>query len=272
LPGSPTPQEEQLAALEALCVFVTSGEHRPGAPAAQIVTATTARMVDTTRSIVGLIGSDLPVQSAILLRGLFEDMVVSHWLMSQTDAEFLVDRFLDQQDAQALHQQRLARDTGWMVGTPIDVDALTLQQRERELVKTFGRAVTRDWWAIDAEGSRVGFREVLEHLEASSRYVARFWGGGEPLLIRWYRIVQRVAHQHVRHTPVGVQVHLPRGDKPPVPYADRTLAFYVLFCAYWTLGQQIYLQLAVEGYDTSGFDPLFADGLRTFQRYLPRSS
>jgi hypothetical protein len=271
LPGSPTPQDEQLAALNALCVFVTSGEHRAGAPAEQIVTATTARMVDAAHAMARLIRSDLPAQAAMLLRPLFEDMVVSHWLMDQTAPEFLVDRFLDQQDAIALHQHRLARDTGWLVGTPVDVDMEVARHRERELLKTFGRAVTRDWWAIDAEGHRIGFREVLQRLETSTHYTTRFWSDGEPLLVRWYRVVQKVSDQHLHHTPVGLQVRLLRNE-PPAPYVDRTLVFYVLFCAYWSLGQQIYLQLLVEGYDAAGFDPAFAEGLRTFGRYLPASS
>jgi hypothetical protein len=271
VPGSPTPQDEQLAALDALCVFVTSGEHRAGTPAVQIVTATTARMVDTAQAMAGLIQSGLPAQAAMLLRPLFEDMVVSHWLMDQTAPEFLVDRFLDHQDAIALHQHRLARETGWLVGTPVDIDRQAAQHRERELLKMFGRAVTHDWWAIDAEGHRVGFREVLQRLETSTHYATRFWSDGEPLLVRWYRIVQKVSHQHLHHTPVGLQVRL-RRNEPPTPYVDRTLVFYVLFCAYWSLGQQIYLQLLVEGYDAAGFDPAFADGLRTFARYLPANS
>jgi hypothetical protein len=271
LPGSPTPQDEQLAALDALCAFVASGEHQAVGGAAQIVTATTARLLDTTRAIAGLIHSDLPVQAAMLVRPLFEDMVISHWLVDQTDPELLVDRFLDQQDAIALHQRRLALDTGWNVGTPVRVDVSAILEREREFIKTFGRAVTHDWWAIDADGSRVGFREVLQHLEASPRYVARF-AGAEPLLLRWYRIVQKVAHQHQRNTPVGLQIRLTRGDPTPAAYSDETLAFYVLFCTYWTLAQQIYLQLFVEGYDAAGFHRLFADGFKTFGRYLPASA
>jgi hypothetical protein len=271
LPGSPTPQDEQLAALDALCAFVASGEHQAGAGAAQIVTATTARMLESTRAIAGLIHSGLPVQAAMLLRPLFEDMVISHWLVDQGDPEFLVDRFLDQQDAIALHQRRLARETGWSVGTPVRPDVSAILERERDLIKTFGRAVTHDWWAIDAEGSRVGFREVLQRLEESPRYVARF-AGPEPLLVRWYRVVQKVAHQHQHNTPVGLQIHLVRGDLTPAPYSDRTLPFYVLFCTYWTLAQQIYLQLLVEGYDAAPFNRLFADGFNTFGRYLPGSA
>jgi hypothetical protein len=271
LPESPTPQDEQLAALDALCAFVASGEHEAGPRAAQIVTATTARMLESTRAIAGLIHSDLPVQAAMLLRPLFEDMVISHWLVDQTDPEFLIDRFLDQQDAIALHQRRLALDTGWSVGTPVSADVSAMVERERYLIKTFGRAVTHDWWAIDADGSRVGFREVLQRLEASPRYAPRFAGAG-PLLIRWHTVVQKVAHQHLHHTPVGLQIRLGRGDEPPTPYSDQTLPFYVLFCTYWTLAQQIYLQLLVEGYDAASFNRLFADGFKTFRRYLPASA
>jgi hypothetical protein len=263
-----TPQDEQLAALEAQCTFVASGRHQADEPAQQIVTATTLRMLDTTRAIIGLIGGGLPIQAAMLLRPLFEDMVVSHWLIDQDDPTFLVNRFLDQQDAIALHQHRLARETNWSVGTPLRLDVSDIRDRESELIETFGRAVGGDWWGVDAEGSRVGLRDAVERLEASQRYVPRFAGGAEPLLIRWYKVVQKIANQHLHHTSVGLRIRLTRDERVPAVYTDQSLPFYVLFCAYWTFAQQIYLQLLIEGYSADGFNALFAEGFNTFGRFL----
>jgi hypothetical protein len=236
---SARPRDEQLAALWALGEFVASGKHQADTPAKQIVTATTGRILDTVRAIIGLLNNDAPSQAAMFLRPLFEDMVVSHWLIDQDDPGFLVDRFLDHQDAIALHQHRLARTTSWAVGTPLQSDVTALLPREAILINEFGREAQRDWWGVDAAGDRVNLGDIVGRLEASKRYVPRFAGGAEPLLGRWYRTVQKLANQYLHHTPVGLGLRLTRGERVPSAYVDETLPFFVAFGAYWTMSQQV---------------------------------
>ena len=132
----------------------------------------------------------------------------------------------------------------------------------------FGADARRDWWALDADDKRDDLKEVCRRLEASSRYIPRFAGGAEPLLVRWYRTVQKLANQYLHHTAVGLHVRLERGERVPTSYFDPSLPFWVCFCSYWTLAQQVYLQLLVEGLDAGDFNAIFVNGFASFTEFL----
>jgi Family of unknown function (DUF5677) len=246
---------DQLDALRQIGEFA-SAPHYVDTPVQQIIAGTLARMHETLRAISHLVPSDMPTQAAMLTRPLFEDMVVSHWLADQNDPSFLVERFLAHRDAIALLRRRLANEHAWAIGVdPVDeVDVLVRQ--EQRLVAEFGPAANRDWWARDAEGKRVGLNDVVKRLEASKRFVPRFSGGEENLLVRWHRVVQKWSTQYLHHTAMGLPLAV-RSDGPPGEFEDPLLPFWVCFSSFWTFGQQVYLILAFDGEEPDYFDELF---------------
>jgi hypothetical protein len=251
---------EQLDALRLIGEFASSELHFVDTPVQQIVGGTLARMHDTLRAISHVVPVGLPVQGAMLTRPLFEDMVVSHWLADQSDPRFLIDRFAAHRNAMALLRRRLWKQHAWAIGLdPVD-DVESLVRLERDLVAEFGPTANRDWWARDADGRRVGLDDVVRRLEASPRWVPRFSGGRENLLVRWHRVVQKWGSQYLHHTAMGLPLRV-RADGPPEEFIDPLLPFWVCFCAYWVFGQQVYLTLYLDGSPPAPFDELFVSTL-----------
>lgn len=252
---------DQLDALRLIGEFASGDAHLVDTPLQQIVGGTLARMHETMRAISHVVPLGMSVQGAMLARPLFEDMVVSHWLADQSDTQFLIDRFVAHRDAIALLRRRLWHQHAWAIGVdPID-DVESLVPLERDLVAEFGPTASRDWWARDEKGRRVDLDEVVKRLEASSRWVPRFSGGQEKLLVRWHHVVQKWSSQYLHHTAMGLPLRV-NAAGPPEEFSDPLLPFWVCFCAYWVFGQQVYLTLYLDGSPPGGFDELFVPTLR----------
>ncbi len=105
----------------------------------QIVVGTVARSFDTFTGICGVLYDAKPIQGSMLCRSLFEDVVVSHWLLhNDADPEWMVGRFLRHKEAMALYQQQLIDRTEWTAGPPLLDDLQDVRRRQNSLLREFG--------------------------------------------------------------------------------------------------------------------------------------
>jgi len=219
-------------------------------PLEQLVYGTYSRAVGTFQAIVLLTSADLAQQGAMLVRPLFEDMVVAHWLvLHDDDPDWLIDRFLDHRDAMRLQEATSRGSHGWE-----DVDISDLAGREEALRAQFGAHAQRD-----RAGKRVDMATVVGELSAAKRFRPRL-RGEEPVLLQFFDIVNRFATRHLHHTPVGLELQIVRGERVPafVPLPNE---IDVLFAAYWIHAQLVYLVLEVAGGDATDFERRFLHGL-----------
>jgi hypothetical protein len=147
---------EVIEAMEDLLPFTKRAAYEWDEDFEALIYATTARSGRTFDGVCQLLRAGLAVQAAMLTRTLFEDMVVGHWVFyNHDDHEWLVQKFLRQREAIALHQRRLQREAGFSMGPPISVpdDA---PSSSKELIEEFGGEVHRDWWNPGREGGGKG--------------------------------------------------------------------------------------------------------------------
>jgi hypothetical protein len=227
-----------------------------------LIYATIARSARTFSGICQLLRSGLAVQAAMLTRALFEDVIVAHWLvLNHSDHDWLVERFLRQRDAVALHQRRLQKETGFLVG-PLMSLSEDAHEREAELIEEFGRQAARDWWDPGrkgkGEGKDVGLRKLVTLLEQAARerkmFHPRFAGGAEPLLDRTDRVVHKWLSQCMHHTVVGLPF-APTGAETAEVSSYPMLM--VGFSASWLFAQQVYLLFELNHMDFKDIDTMW---------------
>jgi hypothetical protein len=249
-------------ASEALIRF-TEGDLFPlDPPFNLIVSATFMRSRETFTATHNLVAYHFGVQAAMLVRSLFEDMVVAHWLvLNRDDSDWLVARFQRHRDAMALYQDKLQRETGWDLGRPV-ANAATLRSQQNALFGEFGRAAQKDWWDPGSEGKGtgqpLGLRGIAQRLEeeaaSGGMFAIRFAGGQEPLLARMELVVHKWLTQFLHHTALGLPFAM-TPDGTPGQLTDPSDT--VLFAAVWIFGQQIYLLHDLHGRDVSEFNEVF---------------
>jgi Family of unknown function (DUF5677) len=249
-------------ASEALIRFTKRDFFSLDTPSQQIVYGTFMRSRETFTATHNLVANGFSVQGAMLVRSLFEDMIVSHWLvLHRDDSDWLVERFQRHRDAMALHQARLQRETGWHLGRPV-ADASALRSKQNALAREFGGEAQKDWWDPrsngDGTGQPLGLRGIAQRLERSATsggmFHLRFAGGREPLLERMELVVHKWMTQFLHHTALGLPFALgPDGEPGLLSDPSET----VLFVAVWIFGQQIYLLHGLDGRDLSEFNAIF---------------
>ena len=252
-----------LVASQALIEFTEGDYFSLDTPFDHIVHGTFMRSRDTFKATHNLVAYGFAVQAAMLVRSLFEDMIVAHWLVFHRDEPVgLVERFQRHRDAMALHQERLQRETGWNLGRAV-ADASNLRSKQNALGREFGAEAQKDWWDLgDESGRPLGLRGVTRRLEESAAsggmFHIRFAGGQEPLLERMELVVNKWLTQFLHHTALGLPFALDPNGEP------RTLtdpSEMVLFAAVWIFGQQIYLLHDLHGRDMRDFNEIFRSGL-----------
>ncbi|HEX4729728.1 MAG TPA: DUF5677 domain-containing protein [Solirubrobacterales bacterium] len=223
----------------------------------QILAGTAARAKETFRSMCALASEHQTVQAAMLCRSIFEDMVVTHWLVLHEDEpEFLTNRYIDHLDAIRLNEARTTKRHGYPAA-----DVSDLAGREDDLVREFGANAQRQWWAVRDDGRPINMPEVIEILEQSTRFGTRM-KGEKPILREMFEKAQKWNNQLLHHTPEGMPVRLNR-DEPMRPLAAPTPQVpRVLIPAYWSYGQIVYLVLdVIPEQDWRPFEPIFLRGL-----------
>jgi hypothetical protein len=251
-----------LVAGQALLAFTKGDLFALDTPFDQILYGTFMRSRDTFAATYNLLAQGYPVQAAMLVRSLFEDVVVAHWLvLNHDDPDWLIVRFQRHRDAMALHQERLQRETGWNLGRPI-ADASALKAQQNALAKEFGGEAQKDWWDPrtngNGTGDPLGVRGIAQLLEESAEsgglFRIRFAGGQEPLIARMEKVVHKWLTQFLHHTALGLPFKLTdRGD----PELLNDPSDLVMFVAVWMFAQQIYLLHDVDGRDQSAFNEVF---------------
>jgi uncharacterized protein DUF5677 len=251
-----------LAAGWSLLAFVDRDTYVLDTPFNQLLHGTFMRSRDTYAATCLLLTEGLPVQAAMLVRSLFEDMVVAHWLvLNHQDPDWLIKRFQRHRDAMALHQDRLQRETGWSLGRPL-ADASALKAQQNALAKEFGGEAQKDWWDPrsngDGTGEPVGLRGIATKLEESAEtgglFRIRFAGGQEPLLARIEVVVHKWLTQFLHHTALGLPFTLSDRGEPELLNDPSEM---VMFVAVWMFAQQVYLLHDVHQRDQSEFNEVF---------------
>jgi hypothetical protein len=180
----------------------------------------------------------------MLVRSLFEDMVVAHWLvLNHEDPHWLIERFQRHRDAIALHQERLQRETSWTLGRPV-ADPAALRAEKNALGKEFGGEAQFDRWDPrsngDGTGKPIGLRGIAKKLEESAEagglFRLRFAGGQEPLLARMDLVVHKWMSQVLHHTALGLPFTLTDQGEPELLNDPTEM---IMFVAFWMFAQQI---------------------------------
>lgn len=255
--GGGVSREQLIESMEELLVFTKSAVYTWDDDLGALIFATIARSGRTFDGICKLLRAGLAVQAAMLCRTLFEDMIVGHWLLyNRADHDWLVDRFLRQREAIALHKERIRDATGGAaIGPPLTV-AEDVKEREDELLAEFGKEAQKDWWDPGkkgrGQGRPVGIRKLVSVLEdaAAERkmFHPRFAGGEKPLLRMFDRVTYKWLNQCIHHTTVGLPfTPTVKGtvEKSPDPM------LIVSWHASWLFTQQVYL-----AHDATGMAPV----------------
>jgi hypothetical protein len=247
----------QLAACEQIGMYLVDMQLMTDTHMEQIVAGTVGRARETFRAMCFLASEGQSVQAAMLCRSIFEDMVVAHWLvLHEDDPEFLTQRYMRQLDAIRLNEAKTTEAFGWV---PDDVSDLA--GREEELRKEFGNHAQWHWWAVRREGQRLTLSEVITELESSPRFQPRLQGE-TPVLRHMYEKAQKWNNQLLHHTPAGMPVWLNPEEPLKVIAAPTPSVPAVVFPAYWSYGQLVYLVLeVVPNQDYREFEEVFLKGL-----------
>jgi hypothetical protein len=245
--GGGVTREQLIESMEALLVFTKKAAYQWDDDFHALIYATVARSGRTFDGICKLLRAGLAVQAAMLSRTLFEDMVVGHWLLyNYADPDWLVDRFLRQREAIALHKERIRDATGGAaMGPPLTV-ADDVKSRENALRDEFGKEAQQDWWDPGrkgrGKGRPVGIRKLVNTLEDAAAehkmFHPRFAGGEKPLLRMMDKVTYKWLNQCIHHTTVGLPF------TPTIKgQAEKSVdpMFIVAWNASWIFAQQAYL-------------------------------
>jgi hypothetical protein len=198
-----------------------------------IIAGTAGRNEKTYEAILHLAANDYGQQGAMLLRSMFEDVTVAHWLLLHEDeAEHYAGRFIRHAEAMRLEAARVAE----RYGAP-QVYVAGLRSREQALTEEFGPNAERSWWGRDANGRAVRLPAMVETIGTAER----FWGrthGETPILRETYAIVVKWSNQLLHHTASGVVMqliepeHLSIASPRPVVVIGRAYyLFAMMICA-----------------------------------------
>jgi hypothetical protein len=270
-------REELIESMEAMLVYSKKAAYQWDDDFHALIYSTVARSGRTFDGICKLLRSGLAVQAAMLSRTLFEDMVVGHWLLfNHADPDWLVERFVRQREAIALHKERIRDETGGAaMGPPLTV-ADDAKSREQSLIKEFGSEAQRDWWDPGRQGKGVGrpvgIRKLVNLLEDAAAehkmFHPRIAGGEQPLLRTMERVTYKWLNQCIHHTTVGLPFTLSvkgKAEKSPDPM------FIVAWNASWIYAQQIYLAHDAAGLRGRSWEATWWQCMLTFSEYLGRS-
>ena len=199
-----------------------------------IISATAGRSEKTYESVLHLAASNYGQQAAMLLRSMFEDVVVAHWLLLHEDeVEHYVGRFLRHAEAMQLEAARVAER---FKAPPVEITE-ALKSKEDELIAEFGPNAERSWWGKDAKGQAVRLPAMISAIGTAER----FWGrthGETPVFEETYAVVVKWSNQLLHHTAYGLMMevidaeHFSIASPRPVVVIGRAYYLYaMMICA-----------------------------------------
>jgi Family of unknown function (DUF5677) len=175
------------------------------APTVQgIISGTAARCEKTFEAVLHLSKNGYTQQAAMLIRSMFEDVIVAHWLLLHEDeGEFYGERFLRHQHAMYLAADRVSK----RYGAPT-ADLSEIRDHEADLEAEFGPTAERSWWGRNAMNESNRLPAMVAEIGSADR----FWGrtyGETPILRETYDMVVKWANQFLHHTAFGItMVHV----------------------------------------------------------------
>jgi hypothetical protein len=243
---------------------VTMGVFAANLPS--IISATAGRSEKTFEAILHLAANDYSQQAAMLIRSMFEDVVVTHWLLLHEDeGDHYGERFIRHQDAMELAADRVAE----RYGAPRR-DLSKIKPNEADLEAEFGPTAERSWWGRDCNGKANRLPEMVNEVGTAQR----FWGrthGQTPILKENYDMVIKWANQFLHHTALGVTI-VPVGPEyvsvvAPCPVDVIGRAYYnyaMVICAV--------IDASGESHRTHHFGAPSWEGWERFSKRRPRAS
>jgi hypothetical protein len=271
--GEGMTREELLAGGEALLGFTRRATYQWDDNLRAVIQATLVRSSRTFTGTCLLLRAGLAVQAAMLSRTLFEDVIIAHWLqLNRDDPDWLIQRFLRQREAIALHQQRMREETGFWVGAAIDVpdDA---EERAEALREEFGQNVSGNWWDPGKQGRGHGdpvrLRKIVVRVQQAAAdrrmFHPRFAGGEKTLLEPIDRVIHKWLNQCIHHTVIGLPFAPASEDEIELSADPFAL---VAFSASWLFAQQLFLLHEIEGLDYRNLDGVWYRCLYGFVRVM----
>lgn len=239
-------REELIERMEALLTLTHEAAYDWQNNHGALIYATIARSARTFTGICMLLRSGLAVQAGMLTRSLFEDMVVTHWLVLKADErDWFVGRFLRQREAIALHQRKLQKETEMAMGPPISAPD-DIEDRAEALSAEFGPEARKNWWDPgengEGKGRNLGLRKIAQQLEKAAEehkmFHPRFAGGDADVLNRTELVAMKWLNQCLHHTTIGLPFTPTSEDTSEVPKDSMVI---VGFTASWLFAQQVYL-------------------------------
>lgn len=199
-----------------------------------VIAATAGRNEKTYEAVLHLATNSYGQQAAMLLRSMFEDVTVAHWLLLHEDeAAHYVGRFLRHAEAMRLEAARVAERFG---APPVEVTE-SLKSKEAELITEFGPNAERSWWGKDANGRAVRLPEMVSTIGTAQR----FWGrthGETQVFEETYAVVVKWSNQLLHHTAYGLILevidaeHFSIASPRPVVVIGRAYYLYaMMICA-----------------------------------------
>jgi hypothetical protein len=192
-----------------------------------IISVTAGRTEQTFAAVLNLAANDFSQQGAMLMRSMFEDVAVVHWLLLHEDEEsHYVGCFERHRNAMRLALDRAAEQYD---GPREDVS--DIKPDEADLISEFGKYAQRSWWEANAQGERVKLPQLVEQIGSARR----FWGrtyGETPVFAQHYDVVNKWANQFLHHTALGatpVQVGNERATLAAPRAVDVVARAYYLY-------------------------------------------
>jgi hypothetical protein len=224
-----------------------------------IISATARRTEESFEAVIHLAGGGYTSQAAMLIRSMFEDVVVAHWLLLHVDAgDYYSGRFARHREAMILGLQRVAEKYG---GPTVDVSGVT--NDPQALIDEFGLHVERSWWDRDPAGQKVSLPAIVAEVGTAQR----FWGrtyGATPIFRETYDLAIKWSNQYLHHTALGVMLAADPEQRLSI-VGPRPVA--VLSRAYYCYAMVICAVIDAAG-GTPQLDPFWATFMSGLQQLL----
>jgi hypothetical protein len=177
---------------------VVSDSGLPAPTPGSLIAATASRTEQTYEAVL-MLAETHAQQATMLLRSMFEDVVVVHWLLLHEDE---VDHYARRLSRHA-NAMTLAQDRSLAAQEGPRANLNHLRASEAELIAEFGQYAQKAWWERDASGQENRLPAMVDEIVTAKR----FWGRthGETEIFRHtYQLTNKWANSYLHHTLHGI--------------------------------------------------------------------